>query len=46
MALGALIWQTAHTAPAKLWVLFAMLGLALLIEGGYRLAKRTMRLPG
>lgn len=39
MALGALVWQTAITAPAKLWVLAAMLGLAILIEGAYRLAK-------
>ncbi|WP_329741772.1 APC family permease [Dyella sp. A6] len=44
-ALAALIVQTAHSAPAKLWVLAAMLGLAVLIEGGYRLAGRTLRLP-
>jgi amino acid transporter len=43
-ALAALIWQTARSAPAKLWVLAAMLGLALLIEGGYRLAGRKLRL--
>lgn len=41
-ALAALIWQTAHTAPAKLWVLAGMFGLANAIEGAYRLAgKRT-----
>ena len=44
VALGALIWQTARSAPAKLWVLAAMLGLALLIEGGYRMAGRKPQL--
>jgi amino acid transporter len=39
VALGALVWQTAVTAPAKLWVLAAMLAVAVLIEGGYRLVK-------
>lgn len=43
-ALGALVWQTAGTAPAKLWVLAAMVGLAVTIEGAYRLAKREIRL--
>jgi len=43
-ALGALIWQTAHTAPSKLWVLAAMVALAVLIESSYRLAKREIRL--
>jgi amino acid transporter len=38
-ALAALVWQTAQTAPMKLWVLAAMLGLAVLIEGSYRLVK-------
>ncbi len=32
------------TAPAKLWVLAAMVALAVMIEGGYRLAKREIRL--
>jgi len=41
---GALVWQTATTAPAKLWVLAAMLALAVLIEGAFRLAKREIRL--
>lgn len=44
VALGALVWQTSVTAPAKLWVLLAMVVLALVIEGGYRLAKRELRL--
>ncbi len=44
LALGALVWQTFMTAPAKLWVLAAMVSLAVMIEGGYRLAKREIRL--
>ena len=36
-ALGALVWQTAATAPAKLWVLAAMLALSAGIEATYRL---------
>ena len=43
-ALGALVWQTARTAPAKLWVLAALVALAALIEGGYRLTKREIRI--
>jgi len=43
-ALAALIWQTAHTGPMKLWVLAAMITLAVTIEGLYRLAKREIRL--
>jgi amino acid transporter len=43
-ALAALIWQTAHSTPARLWVLAAMLGLALLIEGCYRFSGRELRL--
>ena len=43
-ALGTLIWHTTMTAPAKLWVLAAMVALAVMIEGGYRLAKREIRL--
>jgi amino acid transporter len=41
VALGALCWQTATTQPEKLWVLVAMIGLAVLIEGGYRLTTRS-----
>ena len=44
IALSALIWQTAASAPAKLWVLVAMLASAIAIEGGYRLARREIRL--
>lgn len=42
-ALGALIWETGTTAPAKLWVLAAMIGLAVLIEGSYRVTKGDLR---
>jgi hypothetical protein len=44
VALAALIWQTAMTGPDKLWILAAMLALAVLIEGAYRLIKRDIRL--
>lgn len=44
VALCALVWQTAITAPAKLWVLAAMVVLAGLIEGSYRLASRKLRI--
>jgi len=37
-ALGALIWQTAATAPAQLWVLVVMFGVSVLIETVYRAA--------
>jgi amino acid transporter len=43
-AMGALVWQTARTGPAKLWVLAAMVALAVMIEGSYRLAEREIRL--
>lgn len=43
-ALGALVFQTARTGPMKLWVLAAMIALAVLIEGLYRVAKREIRL--
>ncbi len=45
-AFGALVWQTARTGPGRLWVLVAMVALAVLIEGGFRLAKREIRLHG
>lgn len=38
-ALGALVWQTATTAPAKLWVLAAMIAIAVAVEGTYRLVR-------
>jgi len=46
LAMGALVWQTVMTSPVKLWVLAAMLALAVLIEGSFRLAKREIRLHG
>ncbi len=44
VALGALVWQTAQTGPTKLWVLAAMILLAVSIEGIYRLTKREIHL--
>ena len=43
-AFGALVWQTAQTGPSRLWVLAAMVALAVLIEGLFRLTKREIRL--
>ena len=43
-AMAALVWQTAQTAPMKLWVLAVMLALAVLIESGYRLMRGPVRL--
>ena len=43
-ALGALIWQTAQTGPMKLLVLAAMVALAVVVEGAFRLTKREIRL--
>lgn len=43
-ALGALIWHTATSEPAKLWVLAAMVAIAVGIEGAYRLAHREINL--
>jgi len=37
-ALGALVWHTAQTEPAKLWVLLIMAGLAFGAEAIYRRA--------
>ncbi len=44
-ALGALLWQTITTNPARLWVLAAMLALVFVIEAAYRLAGRELKLP-
>jgi amino acid transporter len=44
LALGARVWQTGMNSPVKLWVLAAMLAMAVLIEGAFRLAKREIRL--
>jgi amino acid transporter len=38
-ALGSLLFKTAQDAPARLWVLIAMVGLAFLVEAGYRVLK-------
>ena len=43
-ALGALVWQTAQTGPKRLWVMAAMIALAVIIEGIYRLTKRKIHL--
>ena len=40
IALGALIWQTATTAPTHLWVLAGMLFLSFSVELGYRQHRR------
>jgi amino acid transporter len=45
-ALGALVWQTASDTPGKLWVLAILVGLAVAIEGAYRLGEREIRLHG
>ena len=36
-ALGCLLWETASRSPRQLWVPFAMLALAFLVEAGFRL---------
>lgn len=44
-ALAALLWQTLRASPRHIWVLVAMVGLAVVIEGSYRVLKRrTIRL--
>lgn len=43
-ATGTLIWQTARTTPRNLWLLAGLIGAAAAIEGGFRLAKRELRL--
>jgi hypothetical protein len=41
-----LLWQTLTVSPEQIWVLVAMVGASVTIEGGYRsLKKRTIRLP-
>jgi amino acid transporter len=45
-ALGALVWETARSAPEKLLVLAVLVGLSVVIEGAYRLARREIRLHG
>jgi len=46
-ALGSLIWQTANTSPAQLWLLFAMAGAAFCVEATFRVVTgRKMNLSG
>jgi len=46
LALGALLWETVRTAPARILVLVVMAGLAIAIEAGYRsLAGRKIHFP-
>jgi amino acid transporter len=45
-ALGSLIWQIGQNTPSHLWILAAMLFLAFLVEGVYRLfKKRRLQVP-
>jgi amino acid transporter len=45
-AFASLIWQTANSSPAQLWVLFAMVAVALGIEVTFRVTTgRTVHLP-
>jgi amino acid transporter len=39
-ALACLLWQTAESSPNQLWVLFIMVGAALLIEVAFRVTTR------
>lgn len=44
-ALGALLWQTYTTSPARIFVLAALIVLAFVIEGAYRIfRKRSLHL--
>jgi hypothetical protein len=45
-ALGSLIWEIGHRTPSHLWILLAMLVLAFLVEGAYRIVKkRPLKVP-
>jgi amino acid transporter len=45
-ALGSLIWEIGQKTPSHLWILWAMLLLAFLVEGAYRFIKeRKLQLP-
>jgi amino acid transporter len=44
-ALGSLLWEIGHTTPSHLWILLAMLLLAFLVEGVYRLFSKRQLLP-
>jgi amino acid transporter len=46
-ALGSLLYQTAKDDPSRLLVLLAMIGLAFVVEAGYRVLRgRKLRLRG
>jgi hypothetical protein len=46
-ALAALLWQTAQTAPGRIWILVAMSVAAFTVELTFRLATaRTLNLSG
>lgn len=45
-ALAALVWQTARSTPRDLWFLAGLMGISVAIEGGFRLARREIRLRG
>jgi amino acid transporter len=45
-ALGSLMWEIGHRNPSHLWILLAMLLLAFMVEGAYRLVKeRPLKVP-
>ena len=44
-ALASLVWHAATTAPQQLWILVGMLGLAVLIEGSFRLLTNRQLRP-
>ena len=45
-SLASLVWQSAERSLSSLWIPLAMITVAFLIEGSYRLATdRTIRLP-
>jgi amino acid transporter len=45
-ALGSLIWEIGQKTPTHLWILLAMLLLAFMVEGVYRLIKkRILQVP-
>ena len=44
-ALGSLIWHASTTAPQHLWILAGMVGLAVCIEGSFRLLTNRQLRP-
>ena len=46
-ALATLLWQTAHTAPARIWILVVMVAAAFAVELAFRLLSgRALNLHG